>query len=196
MANILVENDVFVSELRYALSAGAAGLDSVPGLLRCILKEERWRRRIIQQTGEPAPFESFVEFVTTPPLEGLGTTVKLLERICQDDPETHDLLDQAVTRGPGGDRRSEGFKHNNVMNETVQGNSTRYALRRLRRQRPDLHTQVLACEISANAAMVEAGFREKRISIPIDPERAARSILNHFDDEQVAQLIDELEGER
>jgi hypothetical protein len=163
MANILVENDVFVSELRYALSAGAAGLDSVPGLLRCILKEERWRRRIIQQTGEPAPFESFVEFVTTPPLEGLGTTVKLLERICQDDPETHDLLDQAVTRGPGGDRRSEGFKHNNV---------------------------------SANAAMVEAGFREKRISIPIDPERAARSILNHFDDEQVAQLIDELEGER
>jgi hypothetical protein len=44
------------------------------------------------------------------------------------------------------------------------GTSTEAALRRLAKDRPDLHTRVLAGEITAHAAMVEAGFRKKAAS--------------------------------
>jgi hypothetical protein len=40
------------------------------------------------------------------------------------------------------------------------GNSAAAALRRLERYRPDLLDRVLAGEMSAHAAMVEAGFRK------------------------------------
>jgi hypothetical protein len=40
------------------------------------------------------------------------------------------------------------------------GNSVSYALQKLRDERPDLHSRVLAGELTANAAMVEAGFRK------------------------------------
>jgi hypothetical protein len=41
------------------------------------------------------------------------------------------------------------------------GNSAAAALRRLERQRPDLLDRVLAGELSAHAAMIEAGFRKR-----------------------------------
>jgi hypothetical protein len=41
------------------------------------------------------------------------------------------------------------------------GNSTAAFLRRLRKDRPDIHIRVLAGEISAHAGMIEAGFRKK-----------------------------------
>jgi hypothetical protein len=40
------------------------------------------------------------------------------------------------------------------------GNKAAYALRRLRNARPDLHARVLSGVLSANAAMIEAGFRK------------------------------------
>src|SRR5208282_3228545 len=41
------------------------------------------------------------------------------------------------------------------------GNSAANAIRRLRKDRPDIHTRVLAGELSAHAGMIEAGFRKK-----------------------------------
>ena len=55
--------------------------------------------------------------------------------------------------------------------------------------RPDLAEKVIAGELSANAAAIKAGFRIKSITIPIHPERAARSICNHFSPEQIGKLI-------
>jgi hypothetical protein len=43
------------------------------------------------------------------------------------------------------------------------GNSAAAALRRLERHRPDLLDRVLAGEVSAHAAMVEAGFRKRSL---------------------------------
>jgi hypothetical protein len=56
--------------------------------------------------------------------------------------------------------------NNNYVNEVERpsGNSESYALRKLRKDRRDLHARVLAGEITAHAGMVEAGFRKKRAS--------------------------------
>jgi len=56
---------------------------------------------------------------------------------CADDPEALDLLDRA-SQNPVGTN----VPINNV--QTHEGNSVGAALRRLRKDRPDLHTEVLA----------------------------------------------------
>jgi len=70
-----------------------------------------------------------------------------------------DALDKAITGTHGGDHKSEAYqeiKHNNVMLDSEdsvavdQGNSERYALRRLRNKCDDLHKRVLAGELIPN----------------------------------------------
>ena len=48
-------------------------------------------------------------------------------------------------------------------------NDATYAIRRLRKDRPDIHARVLAGEITPHAGMIEAGFRKKRIGIKLTP---------------------------
>ena len=58
----------------------------------------------------------------------------------------------------GGDR-SKGEQGDNVT--LLRGNNPTYALKRLKRDRPDLAAKVIAGELSANAAAIQAGFRKQ-----------------------------------
>ncbi|MFI6818361.1 hypothetical protein ACIBG7_38605 [Nonomuraea sp. NPDC050328] len=70
------------------------------------------------------------------------------------------------------------------------------ALRRLREDAPALHTKVLAGEMSANAAMVAAGFRARTISVPVSkPESAAKALRKNLSREQLAELVSLLSAE-
>lgn len=179
----LIENDMLVQVLRRAVKDGGNGLSEVPGFLKKVLREGRWKSRVIEQSGRPAEFDSFEEFVTTPPLLGMGTTVDMLRRICADDPEAIDLLDRALQHKHGGNRKPKEPKAKlyNVQLELAKpptGNSRAAALRRLRTARPDLHSKVLEGTMTASAAMVIAGFRPKSVSIPLQPEQAAKALFN------------------
>lgn len=61
------------------------------------------------------------------------------------------------------------------VNKVVRpdGNARQQALRRLRKSRPDLHKRVLGGELSAHAAMVEAGFRKKATPLSEKEEKRA-----------------------
>lgn len=66
----------------------------------------------------------------------------------------------------GGDRRSEAWiKNDNTKNdvnlEKPTGNSVAKALRRLRKDRPDIHARVLMGELSPHGGMIDAGFRKR-----------------------------------
>jgi hypothetical protein len=84
-----------------------------------------------------------------------------VKRLCSDDPEALDLLDRVTVNGPGEDHGNQytGGKvgNSNSATKTVK-NDRSYALRRLRKSRPDLHERVLRRELSAHAAMKKAGF--------------------------------------
>lgn len=87
---------------------------------------------------------------------------------------------QALIRSTVGEIGGHGGKReqvNNVNLKTPGGNSPTYALRRLKRDRPDLAERVVAGELSANAAAIEAGFRRKTIIIPADIDAAAGVLL-------------------
>lgn len=186
------QNDVVVSCLRSAIVEGAAGLSDVPGLLKRIILEDMWRERVVQETGEIAPFKQFNDFVRTKPLEGLGTDIKTLERLCADDKEALGLLTQATTGKQGA--RNDIVNNVNYV-DSPEGNSTAYALRKLQLDAPELHKQVIAGDLSPHAAMVEAGFRKKTVSIPVDDVRAiARALVRHLTVDQLEELTRILVG--
>lgn len=69
--------------------------------------------------------------------------------------------------------------------EPQAGNSVGYAVRRLKReasenptsQAAQAYERLKAGQVSANAAMIQAGLRHKEISIPVDPKGAASRIV-------------------
>jgi len=108
-------------------------------------------------------FSTFAEFVTTPPLEGLGVTLDQLRGICRSDPEALDTMDRATQNAVGTNQHVDNV---NTLTERSTGNTSAAALRRLRKDRPDLHDQVLAGKLKPHAAMVEAGFGPKTVTAP------------------------------
>ncbi len=79
----------------------------------------------------------------------------------------------------------------NIVN-FIRGNNPGYAVARLQRDRPDLHERVLAGELSPHAAAIEAGFRKRTVSIPLEPKAAAAALRRHFTNEELAELIEAL----
>jgi hypothetical protein len=198
MGDNLRTNGSQVAALGSAIMGGAEALGYVPGLLKIVLDDESWRR-FITPRGDLVEHQRFADFATAPPLHGIGADIPLIKRIIQDDPVTLDLLDQALKGRPGnptGANQYSGTLDNiqgSATQEAPTGTSAEAGLRRLRSQAPELHARVLAGEMSPHAAMVEAGFRKRMISIPVeDAERAARSIRANASPEFIRALMDAL----
>lgn len=186
-------------------------------LLAVIIEERIWERLADEETGQPMTFRTLIE--TPWPagvgmkLEHLETYLKLPHKFEHQDPaisarmqalrqeakrllhpplmndeEWMEAKQEGGARGGRGHVAEKPILHYNIGLEG-QGNTAAYALRRLQRDRPDLAEQVIMGEKSANEAAVEAGFRRKTLTIPLEPVAAARSIRKHFTDEQRAELI-------
>jgi hypothetical protein len=177
---------------------GGHSLHEIPETLTLIINKGLWRERVVLATGEVKTYESFEEFVTDSLPDGLGTDVRTLKNLCGDDTEALDALDRATTGKHGGDHTSKESKSNNVkLAKAPEGTSNTYALRKLRKDRPDLHQQILDGEKSAHAAMIEAGFRKKSISVNLyDASSAARTLKAAGSSEYIDALARELVSDK
>jgi hypothetical protein len=179
-------NATLVDALGSALRSGDHGLKTVPALLKRVLAEGSWRE-FTTQRGELVQHERFEDFVVRPPLKGLGATLDLVKRVVSGDPEAVDLLDRVLTERQG--RRTDLVDNINEVARPT-GTSQTAALRRLRKDAPELHAEVLAGSLSAHAAMVRAGFRPKTVSIPISrPEAVAATLLKHMAPDDIAEVV-------
>lgn len=132
-------------------------------------------------------YERFGDFVVTPPLKGLGASVDLVRTLVKRDPEALDLFDQA-TKGRSGFRSDLVDNINEVGRP--DGTSREAGLRRLRKDAPALHAEVLAGRLTAHAAMVQAGFRRKTVSVPVDrPDAVAKTLRKNLSPEDLAVLV-------
>lgn len=177
MVDVLVARGQTIQSLSNSLHRGTFGMAMVPDLLRIVLEDESWREFTIK--GKHVTHDSFDSFVTRPPLDGLGAeSVEQLQRLVADQQVLRDGIDKAIQRPA---HRPVTVDNVNSSERTT-GNATDTALRKLRKDRPDLHAQVLAEELSPHAAMVRAGFRPKTITVRLDdPERAAQSLIRNAD---------------
>lgn len=179
----LGDKHMLVQSLWHMWSEGGFALDHLPTTIARILETEAWRDREID--GKRMCNGTFREFIVSPPLKGCGweKQIPAIEKVLA-------VKDLDVLRRWREAMTQHGGKHDNVMLEqakTVQGNSLSYTLSRLLREHPKLYKRVIAGELSANAAAIEAGFRKR--STPIEQ---IRKLLPKLTSEQRAQLRREL----
>lgn len=204
MSDHLRGNALVNDALGSALRSGGSALGTVPALLKRVLVEESWRE-FVTKRDEHVHHERFADFVTTRPLKGLGADVDLVRRVIGHDKEALDLLDQALAKGS---RQGERTDLVNNINEVPaparpQGTSRAHAIRKLRTEAErgnekasELHADVLADRISPHAAMIQAGFRQKTISVPVSkPERIAAYLRKHMPREAILRLVELLTKE-
>lgn len=199
----LLRNSLKVNQLSRSINEAVAGLDSIPDLIRQVIEADMWREHLDKETGEVFRFDSFKAFIETAPPAGLGTTIPTLIRLSADNPLVVDLIDETIQFTMGElialhlDKKTESSDNNAAepKKHIATGTSRQEGLRKLRKYADDnpqveqLRQSVLAGEISINKALIEAGLRPERITIPRDPEKAAEAIRRTFTPEELNQLV-------
>lgn len=180
-------NAHLVESLSSAARHGGSALADAPVLLRRVLEEDAWREFVTQRGEEVRP-RSFHEFVTTPPLKGLGVDLDLVHRIAgTDDPDLLVLLHEAEKVGKPGPPAAGEIRGESPSISDAQTGKT---AARLARDHPDQYAAVKSGERTINAAAVLAGIRPRRISVRLDaPDAIAKSLRRHLTPDQIAQLI-------
>lgn len=207
----LANNGMTIMSLAKVIRSGDFAVQGGPHWLKKAIIDKAWQDWVDAGGRHTWKESQFKQFIETQPPNGLGAHVETLFKIIAKDTEEWVLLHEAIRGEAGGANNPEPkqdsqtgmftectVNHDNVMVDGVstqssnEGNSVSYAVRRLGKNRPDLLDRVKSGELTCNAAMVEAGFRAETITIPNDPEKAARRLLRHFDGERLCELIAEL----
>lgn len=163
-------------------------------LLRTVLDQEYPDGGDLEEQSK-----QFRMFLEEPHPKGLGITPDQLNAVLQrfrhphedSNPEVREwmrrlrerlarLLPGQAAETPGGLKRNT-LKH--------QSDTAERTMRRLNRDRPDLAQAVAEERLSANAAAIEAGFRRRKVSVPVDrPKSIAASLRRHMTSDQLAEL--------
>ena len=178
-----------VESLGGALRDGGHALGAVPGLLKQVLAEEGWRE-FVTQRGEHVEHQRFEDFISMPPLKGLGASIELVERVLgTDDPDLLRLWRKARMVGQG--KRSDLSSLPLDSNGSATGEGSDYTADRLARAAPEEYEAVRRGEKTVNAAARAAGIRPHRISVRLDrPDSIARSLRKYMSPDQLAELAD------
>ena len=193
-----------VNSMHHALKGGTLGLKEMPGLIKDAIREKVWEGWVDIHTQQRYSQPDFETFITTPILEGLGATIDQIMALCEKDIEAQQLIQSELKRGPGGNNNPLGNnqhtkKEDNFDNIQVDqtkaptGTSRAAGLRRLEKDRPDLLADVIAGNKAVNSAMIEAGFRKKTVTVPVDVDGFFVAINKHFTTDQIKQLITRLQ---
>lgn len=196
----MADNWVIVQDAILAFNMKVPDLTQVRATLLKVLQSEAWKH-YDPPIGRPCDYSSFEEWVRADVPRGLGTSVENVDLYRHGADSTFtNALDAALQRPPGGDKRSESYQEtivDNIHIDRPTGTSESAALRRLRKDRPDLHAQVLANELSAHAAAIQAGFRPKTFTIRADKPESIVGTLRRQLDPEVLSMVTKLlsEGE-
>jgi hypothetical protein len=172
---------------------GETAFSVVPIGLARVIRERLWEQCTDKQG---APFQSFEAFAAHKLWWGLESSIDDLLAYCRKTPDVQALIRReigAVEEQPR-DERGHFTRSDNIR--TDYGTAATYTLRRLKRDRPDLAERVIVGELTAHAAAIEAGFRRRTISVPLDVESAARALRRHFRSEEISRLVERLAPEQ
>jgi hypothetical protein len=191
-ADPLLDNGQTVEALADALRSGKSGLTNVPGLVKVVIRDRCWAERAVGADHRRVAYQDFVRFVTDAPLEGLGTDVQTLERLCADDVEAIRLIAEAKVQPVGGDRMTTHSIRRDGDAAPSYGTTAEYAIRVLANQFPELYEEVKAGRMSPHRAAVQAGIRKQTVTVEAGTFGFARYIKKHFTRDQIEDLISAL----
>ena len=191
-------NDDLVQSLRNSLHNREHSIRAFPGLLLRTIETEAWRS-FKTPLGELVVNETFHQFLMKEPFNGLGISDSYARQIVQDNKPALDALDQALQVASGAPVGNQNAANDKTTLYNIQdckapsGTSESAALRRLRKDRPDLHAKVLDGELSAHAAAVQAGFRPTTFTVRADnPTSIANTLRRRLNRDVLAAVLAEL----
>ncbi len=149
-------------DLNKCLRGSESNLTGLAQMLTVVLRDEAWRERRIR-TGQIVTHSRFIDFIATPPLEGLGEDPDRIKKLLRDDLAALAAFEIAIV-GEKHKRRpaSDG---DNITIKPERGTGRAYTLRRLSKDNPDLFAEVTAGKLSANKAAIRAGYRKEPTAI-------------------------------
>jgi hypothetical protein len=167
---------------------GQRAFDNVPSILQNVLKDKLWLEK---SDRDGKRFQSFEAFATYPLWWGLDTTIDDLRVFCRKRADVLSMIDDAL-KPLAKAGRPTADNPDNVSINSDYGNGAHYTMRRLLRDRPDLADKVKAGELSANAAAIEAGFRQRTVAVGGKPETSANLIIRSLGFDYAQSLVDAL----
>lgn len=210
----LTNNGSTVRNLQDTLAAGQCQIEVIPSCIRAVLRDRAWLGwRFPNQEASPFSAKDFRTFLTTKRPEGAGADLAIIEKVLRGT-DVWEAYCEAMAGKPGAPEGNQNnviganqwTNTNNVSdcpdapiilphpardrsNDAPAGNSTIYTVNRLAKERPDLLDKIKIGELTPNAAAIAAGFRSKSITIPDEPEAAARRLLRHFQADRLEALL-------
>jgi len=166
------------------------GFKVLPGLILSMLDGDQWRRLVRPVDGAVFTHETVEEWVLGEPWGGLNfpswdSLYAVLKRAESGREAMHKLVEiGAPANGVAADAREVAATGRPLKGEQHsplgKGASVDRTVAKLKRDNPALAAQVIAGQISAHAAAIEAGFRKPTWTAPADPERLAAAIVKRY----------------
>lgn len=181
-----IENGQLCQTTIQALLETIGGLKDFPGLLKKIIVNKSWQRRV--NMGTTIELGSLRELITEFPIRGWGEDPKKIESVIKDDPEVLAMFREAMKQQ--GTRSDLCYNITQVNSGKGTGTSRAYSVTRVQQEcKPEVIAKVMAGEMSPNAALIKAGIRENRqVYLPRDPKKAAEKLAQQFGDEFVQAI--------
>lgn len=138
--------------------------------------------------------EAYKAFIETPILEGgLGSTDSDFQKYFRDHNDVLVKHRDLWNKGTGKDYITNNVSNIITKRNTIQGNRVDYSIDRLNKSGYiDLANKVIAKEISANAAMIQVGFRKPTITVKQETDDFIRVIKNIFTPEQINYICEKI----
>lgn len=162
-----IEKGQLVSTAIQCFHRADGSLSNFPGLLKKIIREKAWERRI-DHRGKVIELPSLRDLITRKFPEGWSEEPAKIESLIRDDVEALVLWREEMTQEPGNptgsnqyQEKESGISNNVTISTPDRGNSRSYTVARLKQHNPELFQRVVSGELSANAAAIQAGFRKK-----------------------------------
>ena len=163
----------------------------VPQIIKKLLEDNKWPIRKATNTSgkmETREFHYFPEFVEAPRPWGLQIEWDFIQQLCKGYVDVELELANAITGKHGGDK-SKSMDHTLAKTTLKQKQ-----LMQLEKHRPDLLEKISSGELTANSAMIEAGFQKPKIKAVKEPVNVAHMIQKHFSEAEIAEIIKILMG--
>lgn len=182
----------FINEAQQVLRSGQSNLTTVlPALITRIIRDQLW---VGQRSFHGHEFKTFRQFVEDETSGGLGVKYNVLMDYCKHDTECTRLLKELEPElaKPGRPTKDAENKVGNTNNFKSSDNNATYAIRRLKRDRPDLAQQVIDGDLSAHAAAIEAGFRKRMVQVEPTVDGFTKALFKHLDADGRGAVVESL----
>lgn len=177
-----------------SLYEATGGLKQFPGLLKKIIANRAWERRV--NKGKVIELASLRELITEKPIRGWGEDVDKVRSVIRDDAEALAMFNEAMKLKPGRPTAESATNSSELESEhhrnTVHGTTRAYSIERVQKEcDEETVAAVMSGEMSPNAALVKAGIRENRqVYIPREPAKAVEKLRSQFGEEFVVAMAE------